>query len=112
MVEKPVKMCGRCEHPDDDHALVATNAGPTPTGGVILCPDLGCQCYATWSVPQLGATRKDVREPGEQELEEMRWMVQTGGKVPPLTADERASLAGLAPADALRALFLARRPES
>jgi len=47
---KPVEEgepCGKCTHPFDIHALIATTGDPLE-GGIILCPVKDCECYATW----------------------------------------------------------------
>lgn len=107
------KDCDQCGHPFDPHALISTDPpGRAPRGGVILCPMMGCQCYATWSVPQLGTERGDVRVPGTQELHEMRWMIQHHGESPPLTMDTPVGAWGLTPTEAFERLFRTRRLES
>lgn len=53
-----------------------TEAGKTPQGGVMLCHLKGCECFATWAVPQLGGDRESLVLPDERELAEMREALQ------------------------------------
>jgi hypothetical protein len=41
------ESCG-CDHPFDDHILVAYEE--PMDGGLMLCPANGCKCVNTWSV--------------------------------------------------------------
>ena len=41
--------CEQCPHPDGGHLIVAIYEDPL-AGGVRLCPEGECQCFATWSV--------------------------------------------------------------
>ncbi len=43
------ELCGQCGHPFDPHAVIATTGEPTD-GGIMLCPVVGCECYATWGM--------------------------------------------------------------
>lgn len=78
--------CDRCGHAFDPHVMVVTTFGSyqdkerVPVGGVMLCQVKGCQCFSTWSVPQLGASgRESVTIPGDDELASMRTFAQRGG---------------------------------
>lgn len=42
----------------------------------MICHVKGCQCFATWSAPQLGSTRETVHVPDEEELVGLREMFQ------------------------------------
>lgn len=68
-----VKVCGRCNHDEDNHSLVATCDNNPMKGGVMLCPVKGCDCYATWGVQ--GA--QPERIPDRFELERIREYVQS-----------------------------------
>lgn len=71
-------ICELCAHSLDPHLVVATGEkGPT-AGGVILCHVKGCQCYSTWSLPQLGGTKESVIVPDKEQLAEMRRTLQHG----------------------------------
>lgn len=62
--QDPGGVCDHCPHPFDPHAVIAT--GNTPVeGGIILCPE--CDCFATWSVPQLTGQR-DPWVPEQDEI--------------------------------------------
>lgn len=41
--------CGICDHLFNDHVLVATLYS-AEHGGLIFCPDPGCQCESTWTI--------------------------------------------------------------
>jgi hypothetical protein len=41
--------CATCGHPFNPHVLVATLYTPEH-GGLIFCPEPGCDCEATWSI--------------------------------------------------------------
>ena len=67
--------CPRCDHPSDPHLLVATT-GDALAGGVIICPLRGCDCYATWAVPQAGGSYEKLTIPNALELAELRERLQ------------------------------------
>lgn len=65
--------CEQCQHPGDDHSLVPTGLTPLD-GGIMLCPEPGCQCFSTWSY---GAGSHDgIRMPDEAEIQTFRTLVQ------------------------------------
>lgn len=64
-----------CGHPDGEHHLIATTGNPRQ-GGIRLCPEPGCKCYATWGVPQLGIGPGDVFVPDEIEIQSIRENIQ------------------------------------
>lgn len=64
-----------CEHDFDAHLMVVTGATPAD-GGVMICPVKGCECYATWSAPQLGSTRKTIAIPSEDQMRQLRERLQ------------------------------------
>lgn len=66
-------LCMRCPHLFDPHAVIATTGDPLE-GGVIVCPEPGCLCYATWGIN--GA--EPVLIPDEQHLAVIRAEVQGG----------------------------------
>ena len=66
--------CDRCPHDFDSHNLVTTGEDPTQ-GGVIICPHIGCACYATWDVPPY-STKETIRIPDEEELVLIRSLFQ------------------------------------
>jgi hypothetical protein len=74
--------CAKCLHPFDPHVLVSTTetdvgeVQDVPVGGIILCPEPGCECFATWDVPQLGTQREDVIIPTDEELISLRRYIQ------------------------------------
>ena len=80
---KDVELC-KCGHPLDPHVMATTGATPFD-GGVMFCPE--CECWSTWSVPQMGSTRKTVRVPDEAERESIRELLGIGltssGTTPP-----------------------------
>jgi hypothetical protein len=43
------EMCPQCGHASDPHALIATTGDPSD-GGIMLCPVVGCECFATWGI--------------------------------------------------------------
>jgi hypothetical protein len=68
--------CAQCEHPFDPHAMIATSGEPAD-GGIVLCPVVGCECFATWGlnngpakfVPdrfQIAALRERVQQPSQE----------------------------------------------
>jgi hypothetical protein len=79
----PPTPCGQCGHDALRHVLLATTAaadgGPDlEAGGIRLCPDGECTCYATWRV---GMTidhfaRPSVAEPDAQRVAELRARIQ------------------------------------
>jgi hypothetical protein len=69
--------CQDCGHAYDEHVLVSD--GDPLLGGVILCPERGCACVATWSVPQSGW--RHVSVPDESTLRELRDHVQCDDQV-------------------------------
>jgi hypothetical protein len=70
-----VAICPRCPHPEDPHALIATGRDPSQ-GGIMLCPYKDCQCFGTWSVPQLGSHEEDVWVPDEATIQALRKRLQ------------------------------------
>jgi hypothetical protein len=49
-------LCSQCGHLNDPHLMVATTGDPLD-GGARLCPEEGCECFATWNVPQVNPER-------------------------------------------------------
>lgn len=68
--------CERCGHPFDPHRMIATGATPDQ-GGIMICNRKGCECFSTWSVPQLGSEREDVYVPPAIDIEALREQLQT-----------------------------------
>ena len=60
-----VESCRQCGHPFDPHAVIATT-GEASDGGIILCPVLGCECYATWGLG--GGSAKRILDRFEVEV--------------------------------------------
>lgn len=56
--------------------MIATGRDPSQ-GGIMLCPVKGCQCFGTWSVPQLGSNEEDVHVPDEATVKALRNRLQT-----------------------------------
>jgi hypothetical protein len=71
---EPESECEICQHPFDPHAMIATTGNPLD-GGVMLCPDPGCMCFATWSAPGSDG-RTQVVLPDAEELAAMRAFIQ------------------------------------
>lgn len=75
------ELCSRCQHPFDPHAFAATTFGhvggkDVPTGGIVLCPTKGCECFSTWSVSQLSYEKVIV--PSDDKVAAMRRQLQKG----------------------------------
>jgi hypothetical protein len=62
--------CAQCKHPFDPHCLVATTDNDPMKGGIIVCPEKDCDCFATWSPSKVAAD--SIRIPDRVELEEIR----------------------------------------
>ena len=77
------ETCERCNHDDGAHTLIATTGNPLQ-GGIILCPEPSCQCFATWCTaygpehrPVIpGTSREDVFVPPPAEIDELRALIQ------------------------------------
>jgi hypothetical protein len=65
--------CPDCEHHWGQHDLVATTGDPYE-GGIILCPEPGCECYSTWSMD--GKGKESVFEPSFEEVDLIRADIQ------------------------------------
>lgn len=63
-----------CGHPFALHAMVSTDGSPM-NGGIVLCPVMDCQCYATWGVGQNSARPP---KPSDEEIARLRMAVQMG----------------------------------
>lgn len=72
------QKCGICDHDFDPHAVIATSVGPDGIntdprkGGIIICQERGCLCFATWSLPGLRGRKENVEVPDEEELTTIR----------------------------------------
>lgn len=71
-------LCQQCAHLYEPHSLVAVTGNPMD-GGIILCPEPGCVCYSTWSVPEAvgGRGKQDIPTPDRFELERIREVIQS-----------------------------------
>jgi hypothetical protein len=79
----------------DPHVLVATNMDDPTKGGIMLCPVVGCECYSTWSVPQLGSKKADVLVPSPEEIVRIRHAFQMEGEVREYRVTNPAKIAGI-----------------
>jgi hypothetical protein len=70
------ESCMQCGHPFDPHAMIATSGVPAD-GGIMLCPVVDCECFATWGldngpakvVPdrfEVAAIRERIQHPDQQ----------------------------------------------
>ncbi len=66
-------LCDRCQHLMDPHVVVATGE-VVEEGGIILCPEPACLCWASWCPP--GMDSADVRIPDLMETDELRRAIQ------------------------------------
>jgi hypothetical protein len=71
-------FCDQCGHEADQHSLFSIGASPLE-GGIRLCPEMGCQCFSTWSV--MGRDKSTIPMPSAQEIVEFRRMLQAGETV-------------------------------
>lgn len=70
--------CEQCGHGMDPHVLIATTGHPVPHGGIMFCPEQGCECYSTWSIPPLDRTAVNV--PSPEVIAEMREEIQNNAQ--------------------------------
>lgn len=70
--------CGKCHHEFDFHVLIATSDDGPLGGGIILCPVMGCECYATWGVAVKGDSQSDPPKsiPDRAEVAALRERIQ------------------------------------
>jgi hypothetical protein len=66
-------LCDRCQHLMDPHVVVATGEA-LEDGGIILCPEPACSCWASWCPP--GMDSADIRIPDLMETDELRRTIQ------------------------------------
>jgi hypothetical protein len=70
------RMCEQCGHASDPHVLIATTGDPSD-GGIMLCPFVYCECFATWGVnggpaklvpdrAEIAALREQTQYPNER----------------------------------------------
>lgn len=69
------QTCGQCGHPFDPHVLVAVNGDPT-LGGIILCPQAECRCYATYGFGR--NSERPMVALTQDELDDLHHAVWTG----------------------------------
>lgn len=69
------ESCRQCGHAFDPHALVPTSEDETE-GGIILCPVMHCQCFATWALP--GHEPREVYIPDVATINKIRRIIQIG----------------------------------
>jgi hypothetical protein len=67
------EQCQQCGHPFDPHAIIATT-GEHLDGGIVLCPEPGCECFMTWGENGM----PPVHVPGPEEIAQLRRTVQYG----------------------------------
>lgn len=66
--------CKICPHDFAPHVLIPTKNDPME-GGILLCPEKGCDCFGTWDVPPF-STKEDVVIPTDDEIAKLREMFQ------------------------------------
>jgi hypothetical protein len=72
--------CSQCGHPFSPHSLIATTGDPQ-NGGIILCPEPGCECFSTWGC-SFGGGKSDPpkRIPDRFEVAHLREVIQSPAK--------------------------------
>lgn len=63
--------CPICDDPYNEHVLIATGENPAD-GGILLCPRVGCQCFATWGINDL----PPLTVPEDDEVADLRAKIQ------------------------------------
>jgi hypothetical protein len=63
-----------CPHPMDPHAMIPTDGDPMH-GGIMLCPEPGCECFSTWSG---GGSTRPVIVPDPDYIADLRKGLQQG----------------------------------
>lgn len=72
--------CSQCSHPFSPHHLIATTGDPLE-GGIILCPEAGCECFSTWGASFDGQkSAKPKRIPDRFETAQLREIIQSDAR--------------------------------
>lgn len=68
----PSSPCASCGHPVPTHRVIATTGDPRQ-GGIVLCPEFGCRCYAEWA---LGIDESPAFVPDPDQVDSFRAFMQ------------------------------------
>ncbi len=75
-------LCAQCGHASGSHCFVATSNKPGASmpdpllGGIRLCPEPQCQCFATWSPSHPDLPTITPWVPPRDEIEYLREQIQ------------------------------------